>query len=176
MEMLTGNGKPTRNTKGLKGQFYKDLDTGDIYECEVSSEFSTLHHAPIGGYLWKLKADGNGDDIIKDNALYEQIADIHKDIVIVKQSGLLTSPVKFAEAAEIATNETNHANVVLVSTSVDTATMAINIEAYKATGLRAVKSLATSEILYLQFEFRLFGDVKATYRFNPDETITEVTA
>lgn len=79
MEMLTGNGKPTRNTKGLKGQFYKDLDTGDIYECELSSEFSTLHHSPVGGYLWKLRVDGNGDDVVKDGGVVRSVNGVLPD-------------------------------------------------------------------------------------------------
>lgn len=79
MDMLTGHGKPTRNAKGLKGQFYKDLDTGDIYECELSSEFSTLHHSPVGGYLWKLRVDGNGDDVVKDGGVVRSVNGVLPD-------------------------------------------------------------------------------------------------
>jgi hypothetical protein len=61
-QMLTGYGQPTRNTKGVKGQRYKDLNTGDIYVCELDHEYSPIHHYPIGGYIWTLRVDGNGDD------------------------------------------------------------------------------------------------------------------
>lgn len=58
-EMLTGSGAPTKRTVGEKGQQYKDTITGDIYECVISSEWSTIHHAPVPGYHWKLIHDGN---------------------------------------------------------------------------------------------------------------------
>ena len=67
MIKLTGNGRPTPHTKGELGQFYQDLTTGDIYECRVSSEFSKLHGAPIGGYQWELRATGEN---IEEHAVF----------------------------------------------------------------------------------------------------------
>lgn len=56
---LTGNGAPTRMTKGVVGQHYEDLNTGNIYECLVASEQSKLNGAIGGGYVWKLKYTGD---------------------------------------------------------------------------------------------------------------------
>lgn len=55
---LTGKGAPTRMTKGVIGQHYEDLNTGNIYECLVASEQSKLNGAIGGGYVWKLKYTG----------------------------------------------------------------------------------------------------------------------
>ena len=59
MEMLQGHGRPSKYTKGLRNQYYKDVDTGDIYICKLSNEYSTIHHAPVGGYLWTLVVDND---------------------------------------------------------------------------------------------------------------------
>ena len=58
MNKLTGNGRPTVYTHGQLGQYYEDLTTGDIYECRQSSKYSKLHGAPVGGYIWELRASG----------------------------------------------------------------------------------------------------------------------
>ena len=58
MTKLTGKGRPTMNTPGEVGQYYEDLNTGDIYECRRSSKYSPTHHAPVGGYWWELRAKG----------------------------------------------------------------------------------------------------------------------
>lgn len=58
MERLTGNGSPTSHLPGEVGQHYEDLLTGDIYECRIASKYSPLHGAPIGGYVWELRAKG----------------------------------------------------------------------------------------------------------------------
>lgn len=59
MEMLTGNGQPPKHLKGQLGQHYKDLKTGDMYELVSANEFSTIHHAPVRGYIWKRVARGD---------------------------------------------------------------------------------------------------------------------
>lgn len=56
---LTGKGAPTRMTKGVVGQHYEDLNTGNIYECLVASEQSKLNGVIGGGYVWKLKYTGD---------------------------------------------------------------------------------------------------------------------
>jgi hypothetical protein len=79
VEMLTGHGRPTKYTAGIKGQRYKDLDTGDIYQCELDNEYSTIHGAPVGGYLWKLRIDGNGDSVVQDGASVKSINGVMPD-------------------------------------------------------------------------------------------------
>lgn len=59
MEMLTGNGMPSKRLDGEIGQHYKDLDTGDIYECKFAEEHSPLHGELVGGYVWARVARGD---------------------------------------------------------------------------------------------------------------------
>lgn len=69
MTKLTGNGRPTMNTPGEVGQYYEDLNTGDIYECRRSSKYSPTHGAPVGGYWWELRV--SGEDIKEHGDLYD---------------------------------------------------------------------------------------------------------
>ncbi len=59
MEMLTGNGIPSKRLVGEVGQHYKDLETGDVYECKLAEEHSPLHGELIGGYVWARVATGD---------------------------------------------------------------------------------------------------------------------
>ncbi len=59
MEMLTGNGHPSRHLVGEVGQHYKNLNNGDIWECISSNENSRVHHQASGGYIWKRIAHGD---------------------------------------------------------------------------------------------------------------------
>jgi hypothetical protein len=67
MEKLTGHGRPSSHLIGEVNQHYEDLDTGDIYECRVASQYSPLHGAPVGGYQWELRFKGED---IQDSAQY----------------------------------------------------------------------------------------------------------
>lgn len=58
MEKLTGHGYPHPRMVGEVGQHYEDLDTGDLYECRVASEYSPIHGWPVGGYVWERRAKG----------------------------------------------------------------------------------------------------------------------
>lgn len=58
MNKLTGHGVPSKRLVGEVGQYYEDLDTGDLYECRVASEHSKLHGPIMGGYVWELRAKG----------------------------------------------------------------------------------------------------------------------
>lgn len=58
MDKLTGHGRPYPKFAGEVGQHYEDLDTGDIYECRIASEYSPTHGWPVGGYVWELRAKG----------------------------------------------------------------------------------------------------------------------
>ena len=58
MEKLTGHGRPSAHFAGEVGQHYEDLDTGDIYECRISSQYSPTHGWPVGGYVWERRAKG----------------------------------------------------------------------------------------------------------------------
>lgn len=58
MDRITGNGRPTKHTKGEVGQWYEDLETGDIWECRIAHEYSAIHGYPVGGYVWELRATG----------------------------------------------------------------------------------------------------------------------
>ena len=61
MEKLQGKGRPSNHLAGQVGQWYEDTNTGDIYECRIANEYSTLHGAPVGGYVWERRA--RGEDI-----------------------------------------------------------------------------------------------------------------
>lgn len=58
MEKLTGYGHPHNRLVGEVGQHYEDLNTGDLYECRIASEYSRIHGWPVGGYVWELRAKG----------------------------------------------------------------------------------------------------------------------
>ena len=58
MDKLTGHGRPHPRLVGAVGQHYEDVDTGDVYECRLANEYSTIHGAPVGGYVWELRAKG----------------------------------------------------------------------------------------------------------------------
>lgn len=58
MEMLTGNGYPSKHLKGEVGQHYKDLETGDIFECVSANKHSRINLHQTGGYIWKKVAHG----------------------------------------------------------------------------------------------------------------------
>ena len=62
MNRISDYGAPTRNTVGEVGQHYEDLNTGDIYECVISSEHSKLHGDIMGGYIWERKFSGEDRD------------------------------------------------------------------------------------------------------------------
>lgn len=58
MNKLTGHGRPSPRLVGEVGHHYEDIDTGDIYECRIASEFSPTHGWPVGGYVWERRAKG----------------------------------------------------------------------------------------------------------------------
>lgn len=58
MEMLTGNGYPSKHLKGEVGQHYKDLETCDIFECVSANKHSRINLHQTGGYIWKKVARG----------------------------------------------------------------------------------------------------------------------
>lgn len=74
MELLTGTGHPSKRLKGEVGQHYKDLNTGDIYECKVAKEHSPMHGKISGGYIWHKIATGDHVEIMDaklDKELYD---------------------------------------------------------------------------------------------------------
>ena len=90
MEKLTGYGIPHNHLEGQVGQQYEDLNTGNLYECRVANKFSATHGAPVGGYVWVLRA--TGEDIselygsgggswndLKDKPFYEETAVVAGD-------------------------------------------------------------------------------------------------
>lgn len=58
MNKLTGHGRPHNRLIGEVGQHYEDLNTGDLYECRVASQWSPTHGWPVGGYVWERRAKG----------------------------------------------------------------------------------------------------------------------
>lgn len=68
MEMLSGNGHPSRRMFGEVGQHYKDLNTGDIYECVSSNEHSRVNLKQTGGYIWKKIAHGDHMEVCAGGA------------------------------------------------------------------------------------------------------------
>ena len=90
MEKLTGYGIPHNHLAGEVGQYYEDLNTGDLYECRSAHKYSPLHGAPVGGYVWVLRA--TGEDIselygsgggswndLKDKPFYEETKTVAGD-------------------------------------------------------------------------------------------------
>jgi hypothetical protein len=59
MEMLTGNGYPSKHLKGEVGQHYRDLETGDIFECVSANKHSRINLHQTGGYIWKKGVHGD---------------------------------------------------------------------------------------------------------------------
>lgn len=59
MELLTGNGGPTNSTVGSAGQYYKDLDTGDIYKCRQVIDCATPHFDQRAEHIWNLYIRGD---------------------------------------------------------------------------------------------------------------------
>lgn len=68
MEMLSGNGHPSRRMFGEVGQHYKDANTGDIYECVSSNEHSRVNLKQTGGYIWKKIAHGDHMEVCAGGA------------------------------------------------------------------------------------------------------------
>ena len=57
MNKITGNGCPTYELEASVGQFYEDLDTGNVYECQ-----SITNVADTVTYNWVLRAHGEHID------------------------------------------------------------------------------------------------------------------
>lgn len=59
MELLTGSGPPFSSTPGQPDQYYKNLDTGDIYKCYQIIDCQTPHFDQAAEYRWKLHIKGD---------------------------------------------------------------------------------------------------------------------
>ena len=57
MNKITGNGCPAYDLEASVGQFYEDLDTGNVYECQ-----SITNVADTVTYNWVLRAHGEHID------------------------------------------------------------------------------------------------------------------
>lgn len=213
MIKLTGEGRPTPHTPGEVGQFYQDLTTGDIYECRVSSEYSKLHGAPVGGYQWELRA--TGEDIEDFDELYNYFVNGDRELILRTESGKKLSyscseygdlVIKNVESgdpvmdhtsiifsvsrtdgsvscsrpfddvfSQISANTRSGLYTTLIIQNVDTSTMTINVNTYYCTSIELCRSLTGTSDPYLIFDFKKTDGNIIRYRFNPDETVTEVT-
>lgn len=66
MEKLTGHGQPHKHLPGEVGQYYEDLNTGDIYECLIAQPYSPTHGWPVGGYIWDKVLDGDDVELTQE--------------------------------------------------------------------------------------------------------------
>lgn len=88
MKKIQGHGRPTVYTEGMLGQFYVDLDTGNVYECRRSSKYSPTHGAPVGGYQWELRA--TGEDIREHMEIHgSQVFDPNNHLEVITWDGVI---------------------------------------------------------------------------------------
>lgn len=104
MEMLTGHGRPSKHLRGEVGQLYKNVDNGDLWQCKLANQYSTIHGAPVGGYLWVLHTKGEdtvylledeeGNQVYAtlvddEETLTATVNDIREGAVAVTEAGLV---------------------------------------------------------------------------------------
>ena len=103
MLKLTGHGRPTVYTPGKLGQYYEDLNTGDVYECRRDSKFSPTHGAPVGGYIWELRA--TGEDIREHQEIVgDQFFEVTDWINEITWDGVIGNNAKFEQPGTIWNN------------------------------------------------------------------------
>lgn len=169
MTMLEGNGRPSAHLVGEVGQYYKDFETGDIYECRSANKFSPLHGAPVGGYVWELRV--KGEDVTDHGDFYGG----SKYIPFAKNGNEIRCGITYAEAEQWCSNGTNRAVGSLNISEMDSSSGILKVATYYTNSITFGIALGSGSNAWLQFDFILSDGSTTKVRLYPDETVTAET-
>lgn len=177
MNKITGNGRPTVHTHGEVGQYYEDLETGDIYECRRSSEFSPLHGAPVGGYIWELRMRGEDRrehlTMLGSNALTTAVFRYQFSFDLMGFTYIFSK--SYSEIRDIYMNAPDNLRVVYLETPGNSENTHTIIRTIVAETIEQFRPLSAEANEYMVFTFRKPDGTALQIQFNPDDTVTEIT-